>query len=400
MWFGRTLGVVALVQQANAVESLSNVDVLCLDKTGTLTTNRIQFRTVFPLAIDEAELRRLLGEFAASCSVGNRTSEAPVAALGGQPRRVLEEVPFSSARKWSALLVDDPSSLRGTYVLGAPEMLAPSTRPSDELTAQANEWMASGLRVLLFAYRPDAATLHDSRGEPRLPDGLHPLGLVSLSDELRPEARQTLAGFAEAGIRLKIISGDSPSTVLALARQAGLAPDSRAISGLELADLDEPRLGEVASEITVFGRVTPSQKEQLVLALRGRGHYVAMIGDGVNDVLSLKRANLGIAMHSGSQAARAVVSVLCGLLLVVFVEPPTPWWTGGDVLSGDGRPALLAMLLSAVFVMILTMAPLRDFFELSLLGLADWVVLAGVTGIWVLAVHRAWRARVLGRLVA
>jgi phosphoglycolate phosphatase-like HAD superfamily hydrolase len=240
----------------------------------------------------------------------NRTSEALVAALGGQPRRVLEEVPFSSARKWSALLIDDQPALRGTYVLGAPEMLAPSARPPQELLAKANEWTTSGLRVLLFAYWPDAATLHDREGEPRLPVGLVPLGLVSLGDELRPGAHQTLAGFAEAGIQLKILSGDSPSTVLALARQAGLAPDSRAVSGLELADLDSTRLGEVASENTVFGRVTPSQKEQLVQALRDRGHYVGMIGDGVNDVLSLKQANLGIAMHSGSQAARAVADLI------------------------------------------------------------------------------------------
>jgi cation-transporting ATPase E len=123
----------------------------------------------------------------------------------------------------------------------------------------------------------------------------------------------------------------------------------------------------------------------LTLALAGFGVYVGYF------------VTVG---QAAAQTALTVVSVLCGLLLVVFVEPPTPWWTGGDVLSGDGRPALLAMLLSAVFVMILTMAPLRDFFELSLLGLADWVVLAGVTGIWVLAVHRAWRARVLERLVA
>src|ERR671933_916439 len=202
----------------------------------------------------------------------------------------------------------------------------------DGLAACAGEWTASGLRGLLVPLRPDAAPVHAGAGEPRLPDGLVPLGLVSLSDELRPDAQQTLAGFAEAGIQLKILSGDSPSTVLALARQAGLAPDSRAISGLELADLDEPRLGEVASEITVFGRVTPSQKEQLVLALRGRGHYVAMIGDGVNDVLSLKRANLGIAMHSGSQAARAVADLI--LLDDRFGVLPEAFAQGQRIVSG------------------------------------------------------------------
>ena len=344
----------ALVQQANAVESLSNVEVLCLDKTGTLTTNRIRFQDVHPVGVDAADFLRRLGTFAASCSAGNRTSDAIAAALGRAPGRVLEEVPFSSARKWSASIIDAEPAARGTYVLGAPEMLASAVQLSDEHTAKAAALMANGLRVLLFAYRPDAVTLHDASGEPRLPDGLQPLGLVSLSDELRPEVQPTLAGFAAAGIKLKIISGDSPATVQALAAQAGLAPDSRAVSGLELAELEADRFGDVASETTVFGRVTPSQKQQLIRALRDRGQYVAMIGDGVNDVLSLKQANLGIAMQSGSQAARAVADLI--LLDDRFGVLPKAFREGQRIVSGMldilklflSRILYVALLITAV----------------------------------------------------
>jgi cation-transporting ATPase E len=189
----------ALVQQANAIESLSNVDVLCLDKTGTLTTNRIQLHAVHPIGIAELELRALLGDFAASTSAGNRTSEAIGAQCIGQPRRAIVEVPFSSARKWSALALEDS----GTYVLGAPEVLAPYTPDVASFAQVVDGWTARGLRVVLFAYRPDAAPLHDSDGQPRPPENLVPLGLVALSDELRPEAHATLSGFAAAGVHLK-----------------------------------------------------------------------------------------------------------------------------------------------------------------------------------------------------
>jgi cation-transporting ATPase E len=133
---------------------------------------------------------------------------------------------------------------------------------------------------------------------------------VVLRDELREEAAATLARFVAAGVTPKVISGDDPETVAALARQAGLGPGIRMISGPEIEALDDAALSAVAAETTVFGRITPAQKERLVDALRARGHYVAMIGDGVNDVLSLKKANLGIAMQSGSQAARGVADIV------------------------------------------------------------------------------------------
>jgi cation-transporting ATPase E len=317
----RVAGQGALVQQTNAIESLSNVDTFCLDKTGTLTTNRLRVEDVLPLGIDRDDLRARLSDFVASATTTNKTSEAIAAALPGEKQLAIDEVPFSSARKWSALVFDgdeEPAasnlpatrSLRGVYVLGAPEMLRPHLRPGAELNGQVDEWAARGLRVLLFAFRPEPVPLNDEDDGVQDPEGLVPLGLVGLTDELRPNAYETLTAFAEAGVDLKIISGDNPETVKALAVQAGLDPEARLISGPELNRLDEGQLEVAAVEHGVFGRITPEQKEALVEALHAQGRYVAMTGDGVNDVLSLKKANLGIAMQSGSQATRGVADIV------------------------------------------------------------------------------------------
>jgi cation-transporting ATPase E len=143
--------------------------------------------------------------------------------------------------------------------------------------------------------------LHDDADQPQLPPDLTPLGILRFNDQLRPEAKETLAGFAKAGIEVKIISGDNPQTVAALAKQAGLGPEIKVVSGKELAQMDEAQFVQTAQMSTIFGRITPEQKAKLVYSLRQRGYYVAMIGDGVNDVLALKQANLAIAMESGSK---------------------------------------------------------------------------------------------------
>jgi magnesium-transporting ATPase (P-type) len=239
----RIVGKGALVQQANAVESLSNVDVLCLDKTGTVTANAMTFEALSPVDIEEAELRRLLGNYVANLPVSNATSMAIGAACSGQTLPVREEVPFSSARKWSALAIDDPEQ-RGIYVLGAPEALQPSLRPGTNLQGLVEAGAAHGLRIVLFAFCPKVAAIHGPDGEPQLPAELIPLGLVSVRDILRAEAQETLTGFAQAGIRLKILSGDHPETVAALAKQAGFGSDLRAISGEALADMQDVQLAQ------------------------------------------------------------------------------------------------------------------------------------------------------------
>jgi cation-transporting ATPase E len=312
----------ALVQQANAIESLSNVDVLCLDKTGTLTANRLEVEEIVAIAGSEEELRATLGAVVASAAVRNKTAEAIAAACPAEPRPLALDIPFSSARKWSAVAFApeaarpaDGSGPRGVVAMGAAEYLRPSLAGMEDggwevLRERLDDHASRGLRVLVIAGHPDPGGLAGEGDDARLPDGMAVLGLAVLRDELRKEAAATLARFAAAGVTVKIISGDDPETVAALARQAGLGPEIRTISGPEIEALDDASLSAVAASTTVFGRITPAQKERLVDALRGRGHYVAMIGDGVNDVLSLKKANLGIAMQSGSQAARGVADIV------------------------------------------------------------------------------------------
>ena len=298
----------ALVQRINAVESLSNVTVLCTDKTGTLTTNKIQYHDIYPVGVDAETLRAMLGDFAANVSAHNKTSQAILDALPGVKRQVADEVPFSSARKWSALAFDDPER-KGAYVLGAMAMLRDHLKVGEDVWAKLDEWANQGLRVLVFAGNAEVATLHDEAGQPALPK-LTLLGLLSFSDELRPHLKETLNYFLENDVKLKVISGDNPTTVAALARQAGLPGDLKAVSGPDLAKMSPEEFAATAREATVFGRITPDQKEAIVTALRDAGEYVAMTGDGVNDVLSLKKAHLGIAMESGSDATRSVAAII------------------------------------------------------------------------------------------
>ncbi len=347
----------ALVQQINSVESLCHVTVLCLDKTGTLTTNRIQLDQIKPIngssGLAESELRRILGDYAYSVSASNRTNQAIAEICGGQARTVNEEAPFSSARKWSALSFNE-DDLRGTYVMGAPEILQPHLE-DDSTDEYGAEWAARGLRVLLFAYQPELTPLRDADSELQLPADLIPLGVLIFSDELRPEAKETMAGFSKIGVNLKIISGDNPHTVSALAKQAGLEENGSAlklISGPELAELDDIQFNQAALDTSIFGRITPHQKEQLVQSLRDNGHYVAMTGDGVNDVLALKRANLGIAMQDGSQATRSVADIV--LLNNSFAVLPDTFSEGQRILNG--MQDILRLYLSRIIYLTLVIA--------------------------------------------
>ena len=350
----RMAGKGALVQKFNAIESLSHVDVLCTDKTGTLTTNALAVEALHPYGMEEAELRRVLGSYIATTTSSNATSAAisDACADRAQPGlHIREEIPFSSARKWSALVVDD-EAMRGVYVLGAPEMLQPFLHADAHLGTFLEEQVAQGMRVLLFAWYPEPTRLQSREGEAQLPHGLIPLGAVSLRDTLRPEARETLDRLAEVGVQIKVISGDHPQTVVALARQVELAPEIQAISGAELETLDAAQLEQVAQEVTIFGRITPQQKERLVRALRSRGHYVAMIGDGVNDVLALKQANLGIAMQSGSQATRGVADLV--LLKDTFASLPAAFREGQRIRNGmqDILKLFLTRVLSITLLLI------------------------------------------------
>ena len=372
----RLLGKDVLVQQFNAVESLSNVDVLCTDKTGTLTSGVVTFEEVAGLGADDARAARLLGAFAASTTDANRTIEALRTALPADRVPAAHEAFFSSDRKWSGLAFADGET-RGTYVLGAPEILSGALAAGADWRAQADAWAARGLRVVLFAGLDEPVAFSDDPDAPPvLPESLQALALICFSDELRPGVRGTLEEFSEAGIDVKIISGDNPKTVVALATQAGVqtlrrregvdshcdmverrgqataapgddgarddpgeaaaaAPPERAlvaVSGAELAELSPEDFAAKADEAGIFGRVTPEQKQDLVEALRDRGRYVAMIGDGVNDVIALKQANVAVAMQGGSQAARSVGDLI--LMKDTFAPLPYAFREGQRIING------------------------------------------------------------------
>ncbi|CAN5704424.1 HAD-IC family P-type ATPase [soil metagenome] len=309
----------ALVPQANAVESLSHVDTLCVDKTGTLTTNELALEEVIPLEGDEATARCILGVMVASSSALNKTSEAVGAAIPAEGRAALVEVPFSSARKWSAVSLpaatdpEDPVPA-GTYAMGAPGFVRSSLAIDDEawenIQARISERASQGFRVLLATACADTTTLSDRGDASTLPPDSRPFAIVVIRDILRPDAAATLARFREIGVDVRVISGDDPETVATLARQAGLDTSGGVVSGPDLVAMDETQFDSVVERTAIFGRITPDLKERIVGVLREHGHYVAMTGDGVNDVLSLKRSNLAIAMGSGSQATRGVADLI------------------------------------------------------------------------------------------
>lgn len=335
-----------LVQRFNAIESLSHVDVLCTDKTGTLTTNELEVVALHPYGMDETTLRLILGRYVSHASSRNATSQAIESALQGQPVQdlhVCEEIPFSSARKWSALVIDDPV-MHGFYTLGAPEILQPFLLPDSDLGSFVEQEAAQGRRVLLFAYSGKLPQMHPSLGETHPPQGLTPLGAVSLQETLRSEARETLAQFVTLGVLVKVISGDHPQTVAALAQQIGLGTAVRSISGTELEQIDDTQLTQTVEETTIFGRITPQQKARVVQALRKSGHYVAMIGDGVNDLLALKQANLGIAMQAGSQATRSAAD----LVLLQDTFAPLPLAVLGGQRIRNGMQDILKLFLARV----------------------------------------------------
>jgi cation-transporting P-type ATPase E len=294
----------ALVQRVNAIESLSNVDVICTDKTGTLTTGRLAVAEVVPLGDHEStEVEAALGSYARSTGAANLTSTALSQHLPGEALAVLEEVPFSSSLRWSAVRTE-----RSTWVLGAPEALAPALRGPD-LTAQVRERTAAGLRVLVFASATDDdAPLRTADGRPALP-ALEPLAVVALADELRTDVPETITRLKEEGIEMVVLSGDDPDTVAALATRAGLT-SAAPVHGSRLDELSDPELDAVVAQTTVFGRVAPEQKERVVASLRRQGRYVAMVGDGVNDARALKAAHVGVAMRSGSTVACDVADIV------------------------------------------------------------------------------------------
>jgi cation-transporting ATPase E len=285
-----------LVQELPAVEGLARVDVVCFDKTGTLTDGNIVFDRVERLD-DRAPVEDALGALADAEDRNATLNAIAVAFPADDGWQRTGFVPFSSARKWSAATFGD----HGTWVLGAPELVW-AGRDGD-VSAKAERLAATGQRVLLLA-RTDAPLDGET-----LPDALDAAALVLFEEQVRPDAAEALAYFSQQGVELKVISGDSPQTVGAVAGRVGMTHADQPFDARELPD-DLDQLGETLEQRSVFGRVTPHQKQDMVKALQARGHTVAMTGDGVNDALALKLADIGVAMGSGAAATRAVAQLV------------------------------------------------------------------------------------------
>ncbi len=294
----------ALVQRVNAVESLSRVDVVCTDTTGTLTTGRLTVEEVVPLAgRDREEVEGALGSYARSTGGADPTSAALAERLPGRAVPVLEEVTFSPARGWGGV-----RSSEAVWVVGTPEVLGP-VAPGPDLAAAVGARTATGSRVLVLAAATDsAAALRGPDGRPALP-ALEPMAVVTLADELRPDLGETLARLEQEGIAIKVVSGDDLDSAGALATRVGLAAGAP-VDAAALDELSEPEVDALVARSTVFARAAPEQKERLVASLRRQGHYVAMVGDGVDDVRALRAAHVGVAMRSGSSEARDVADVV------------------------------------------------------------------------------------------
>ncbi|MSO79101.1 MAG: HAD family hydrolase, partial [Acidimicrobiia bacterium] len=237
-------------------------------------------------------------------------------------------IAFSSTRKWSATSFTD----EGSWIFGAPEMVLAHLQPDDPARQRADELASEGRRVLVLAYSD--ASLEDEA----LPGDLQASALVLLAEKVRPDAAETLAYFADQGVTLKVISGDNPRTVAAVARSVGLPGADDAIDGRDLPE-DQAELAEILEQHSVFGRVTPHQKRAMVGALQSKGHVVAMTGDGVNDALALKDADIGVAMGSGAAATRAVAQLV--LLDGKFASMPGVVAEGRRVIANIERSANL-----------------------------------------------------------
>lgn len=325
-----------LVQELYCIETLARVDTLCLDKTGTITEGTMEVNDIIEITKSKEELEEILSEISSASDDNNSTLEAIRAKYKNKQKwKVINKIPFSSQKKWSGVCFKD----KGSYIIGAPEFVL--REKYDEYKERIEKY-SNDYRVIIVA---------NSEGdfiEKELPDKLEVLGFVLISDVIRKEASKTLKYFKEQGVNIKIISGDNPITVSKIAKRAGVENSEKYINMQEIKTKEQ--LEKAAKEYTIFGRVTPVQKKELVQALKKEGHTVAMTGDGVNDVLALKEADCSIAMASGSDATRNVAELV--LLDSNFASMPEIVLEGRRTINNIERSATL-FLVKTIYASIL-----------------------------------------------
>ena len=353
-----------LVQELPAIEGLARVDTVCLDKTGTLTEGGMDVAELRMLKtrmlkaraaddpssgthrpdrapVDQARVEQALGSLGSADPRPNASLQAIIDAYPSQPGwELLQAAPFSSARKWSGAALRSPDGDSASWLLGAPDVLLPSGHPA---LVEVDELGAQGLRVLLLGRT--ATPLDDP--DPAV--GLEPLALLVLRQRLRPDAARTLRYFEQQRVAAKVISGDNAVSVGAVAGSLGLPGADEPVDARTLPE-DREALAGVVERHSVFGRVTPQQKRDLVQGLQSRGHHVAMTGDGVNDVLALKDADIGVAMGAGSEATRAVAQIV--LLDNSFATLPLVVAEGRRVIGNIERVANLFLVKTVYSVLL------------------------------------------------
>lgn len=360
-----------LTQQLYSLESLARADVLCLDKTGTITTGRMRVKSAVSLSGDN--IGAIAAEIYAHVPADNATAKAITEAFGSAAaeKAATHVLPFSSAYKYTAVSFGDEA-----YMLGAPEFVLGDAFPSE--LARAEEYSADGTRVLVLCSAKQDGKLYKAD---------KPLGFILIEDEIRPGAAETFEYFRKNDVEIKVISGDNPAAVAAIAKKAGI---SGAESYVDASRLSDEELAAAAPHTAVFGRVSPEQKRVLVHALQAAGHTVGMTGDGVNDVLALKDADCSVAMASGAQAACHAAQLV--LLDSDFSVMPDVVLEGRRVINNIQRAAslfLMKTMYSSALAALLLFVPLQYPFapiHLTLIG----AVASGIPGV-VLALEPNFR---------
>ncbi len=341
----RLLGRKTLVHEMACIETLARVDTLCVDKTGTITENKMIVDDIHPLCperYNEADIRMIMTDYAAAFDADNDTMAALKKHFSGTVQQnAVQTLPFSSAKKYGGVTFNADE----TYLLGAPDVIL-GTRYT-EYASVIEEYAAKGCRVLLLSLYDGALADFPPQG-PQLP-----IALILLSNKVRANAPDTFRFFTQQGVDIKVISGDNHVTVSEVARRAGIPNAEKCVDARTLDNAD--KLRDAAGRYTVFGRVTPAQKRALVQALKAAGHTVAMTGDGVNDVLALKEADCSIAMASGSDVACRASNIV--LLNSDFANMPSVVMEGRRVINNIERSASL-FLVKNIFSFLLALISL------------------------------------------
>lgn len=364
---GRLARKKALVQEMEAIEALARVNVLCLDKTGTITTGELNVEQVIPIDSSLENITQIMNSMAFAFSETNATSQALQRYFENtQPFTVEDRIPFSSSRKFMGITIREihpETSITKPkhFLLGAPDFLTSDTA----LQQKADYYSRQGLRVLLLGSCPQ---LYHTPAEI---NEFHPMGLLVLSDCIKNDALDALRFFAKQGVAIKVISGDSPATVSYIGRQAGIEGAEHYVDATTLPE-DENELKELVTQYTVFGRVTPEKKQAIIKGYQANDAIVGMVGDGINDVLALKDADCGIAMASGADAAKQSAHIV--LMDSNFSSMPSIVKEGRTIIANIERVSALyltktiySVLLCTIFIIIGRSYPFIPI-QLSLIG--------------------------------